>query len=70
MPVVGLEVTAVGAARAYEGLVDAWVIDETDAHLADRARSELGVRVILTDTVMRDDDLAERLARATLAALA
>jgi LPPG:FO 2-phospho-L-lactate transferase len=70
MPVVGLEVSAVGAARAYEGVLDAWVIDEADADLADRARSELGVRITVTDTVMRDDDVAERLARAALSSLA
>ena len=30
MPAVGLEVTAAGAARAYDGLLGAWVIDERD----------------------------------------
>ena len=69
MPVVGLEVSAVGAARAYEGLLDAWVIDEADVRLAGRARDEVGVEVIVTDTVMRDDDVAEQVARSALAAL-
>jgi LPPG:FO 2-phospho-L-lactate transferase len=69
MPVVGLEVSAIGAARAYAGVLDAWVIDEADAHLADRVRSELGVRVTVTDTVMRDDDVAERVASAALTSL-
>ena len=67
MPVVGLEVSAVGAARAYDGLLDAWVIDDADARLADLVRGEVNVTV--TDTVMRDDDVAERLARAALASL-
>jgi LPPG:FO 2-phospho-L-lactate transferase len=66
MPVVGLEVSAVGAARAYEDLLDAWVIDEADERLADRIRTELRVRVGVTDTVMRDDEVAERLARRAL----
>ncbi|HEV2951726.1 MAG TPA: 2-phospho-L-lactate transferase [Actinomycetota bacterium] len=69
MPVVGLEVSAVGAARAYEGLLDAWVIDDADARLADRVRDEVGPRVIVIDTVMLDDEIAERLARAALASL-
>jgi LPPG:FO 2-phospho-L-lactate transferase len=66
MPVVGLEVSAVGAARAYEGLLDAWVIDAADERLADRVRVELGVRVAVTDTVMRDDGIAEAIARRAL----
>ena len=70
MPVVGLEVTAVGAARAYEGVLDAWVIDETDAHLAERIRVDGGVSIAITDTVMRDDEVAERLARTALGLLA
>jgi LPPG:FO 2-phospho-L-lactate transferase len=69
MPVVGLEVSAVGAARAYDGLLDAWVIDDFDARLAARVRDEVGVRITVTDTVMRDDEVAERLARAALASL-
>jgi LPPG:FO 2-phospho-L-lactate transferase len=69
MPVVGLEVSSVGAARAYDGLLDAWVIDRADAHLADRARAELGVPVTVTDTVMTDDDVAAALARTALDAL-
>jgi LPPG:FO 2-phospho-L-lactate transferase len=69
MPVVGLEVSAVGAARAYDGLLDAWVIDDADSRLADRVRNEVGARVTVTDTVMRDDEVAERLARAALASL-
>jgi len=69
MPVAGLEVTAAGAAAAYAGLVDAWVIDTVDAALADRIRGEANVHVVVTDTVMRDDGVAERLARAALASL-
>jgi len=69
MPVVGLEVSAAGAARAYDGLLDAWVIDDADARLADRVRRETAARVTVTDTVMRDDGIAEGVARAALSAL-
>jgi LPPG:FO 2-phospho-L-lactate transferase len=69
MPVVGLEVSAIGAAKAYEGLLDAWVIDDADERLAGRVRDEVDARVAVTDTVMRDDEVAERLADAALAAL-
>ncbi|HEX5938542.1 MAG TPA: 2-phospho-L-lactate transferase [Actinomycetota bacterium] len=66
MPVVGLEVSAVGAGLAYADLLDAWVIDEADAQLAERAHTELGIRVGVTDTVMADDEVAERLSRTAL----
>jgi LPPG:FO 2-phospho-L-lactate transferase len=69
MPVVGLEVSAAGAAKAYQGLLDAWVLDDVDARQAGRVREEVGTRVAVTDTVMRDDVVAERLARVALAAL-
>jgi LPPG:FO 2-phospho-L-lactate transferase len=66
MPVVGLEVSALGAASAYADLLDAWVIDDRDAAAAGRIRKELGVRVAATDTIMDDDLKAEHLARFTL----
>jgi LPPG:FO 2-phospho-L-lactate transferase len=68
MPAVGLEVSAAGAAEAYRGLVGVWVIDERDRTLAGRIEAT-GVRVVVTDTVMRDDDAAERLSSTVLDAL-
>jgi len=68
MPAVGLEVTAAGAAAAYEGLLGAWVMDERDAALAGRVGAT-GVRVVTTDSVMRGDDDAERVARVALDAV-
>jgi LPPG:FO 2-phospho-L-lactate transferase len=65
MPAVGLEVTAAGAAAAYDGLLHAWVIDDLDASLAPRIE-KTGVRVAVTDSIMRDDDVAEALARTAL----
>jgi LPPG:FO 2-phospho-L-lactate transferase len=63
MPVAGMEVSALGAARAYRDLLTGWVIDERDRDAASRIADELGVRVAVTDTVMRDDEIAESVAR-------
>ena len=66
MPVAGLEVTALGAARAYDGLLAAWVVDRVDDGLAEPIARTLGVRSASTDTIMRDDDTSEALARFAL----
>jgi LPPG:FO 2-phospho-L-lactate transferase len=63
MPVAGMEVSALGAARAYRDLLSGWVIDDRDRDAASRIADELGVRVAVTDTVMRDDEIAEAVAR-------
>jgi LPPG:FO 2-phospho-L-lactate transferase len=65
MPVAGLEVSAVGAARAYDGLLGGWVVDDQDRRLAEHVEVA-GVRVGVTDTIMDDDAKAEALARFTL----
>jgi LPPG:FO 2-phospho-L-lactate transferase len=62
MPVAGLEVSALGAARAYRDLLSGWVIDERDAETARAIADELGIAVAVTDTVMRDDDVAAAVA--------
>ena len=67
MPAQGLEVSALGAARAYEGLLAGWVIDERDEDLAPRIERELSIRVAVTDTIMRDDERAGSIARVALA---
>jgi len=66
MPVVGLEVSSIGAARAYADLLSGWVIDERDRGLATRIADEIGVRVAVLDTVMRDDTVAANVARACI----
>lgn len=66
MPAMGMEVSAFGAAAAYQSLLTAFVIDERDSDIADRIRSDLGMRVAVVDTIMHDDDAAERLARVAL----
>lgn len=65
MPAVGMEVTAAGAAAAYDGLIAGWVIDVRDRDLAPRIEAR-GMRVRVTETIMTDDRGAEALARATL----
>jgi LPPG:FO 2-phospho-L-lactate transferase len=65
MPAVGLDVTAAGAAAAYDGLLTGWVIDERDRELRERIAAT-GLRVGVTNTVMSDDDVAEALARTAL----
>ncbi len=69
MPVAGLEVSALGAARAYDGLMAAWVVDRADDDLVETITGALGVRVASTDTIMRDDDVSEALARFALGLL-
>jgi LPPG:FO 2-phospho-L-lactate transferase len=66
MPAMGMEVSAVGVARGYRSMVEAFVIDERDVKMADTIRSALGMRVAAVDTIMVDDPAAERVARAAL----
>ena len=56
--------TPAHVAGCYAGLIDALVIDEADAEDA----AELGVRPIVTRTLMRDADARRRLAEAALEA--
>ena len=61
----GLEANAVGVARLYAPLAGTMVIDHADA--ADAARIEaLGVRPVVTDTIMADPERARALALTTL----
>ncbi|HEX2032184.1 MAG TPA: 2-phospho-L-lactate transferase [Actinomycetota bacterium] len=69
MPAAGQEVSAAGAALAYRGLLGAWVLDVRDAALVERVEREAGARTAAVDTIMVDDDAAERLARDALEAL-
>ena len=66
MPAAGLEVTAAGAASAYQGLLRGWLVDERDRELAPRIERDLGIRVAVADTIMVDDHAAEAVARAAL----
>lgn len=65
MPALGVEVTAAGAADCYRGLLGAWVVDEIDSALIPRIEAA-GLTVGATDTIMRNDEAAEALARFAL----
>jgi LPPG:FO 2-phospho-L-lactate transferase len=62
---LGLEVSPVGVARMYEGLVDGMVIDGVDEGEGERIEA-LGMRVLATAAVMRDAPDRARLAREVL----
>jgi len=57
----GLEVSAVGVAQHYAGLVDGFVLDEADAGLDEVVRA-LGMTPLVTDSIMRDKADRRRLA--------
>jgi LPPG:FO 2-phospho-L-lactate transferase len=65
---LGHEVSAVGVARLYAGLVDVFVLDVQDAALAADVET-LGMRALVTDTIMTDGEARARVARETLASL-
>jgi LPPG:FO 2-phospho-L-lactate transferase len=62
LPVAGVDVSAAGVAEHYAGLIGSFVFDEIDRDLLDRVRTSCG-RGHVTDTIMVDDEAAERLAR-------
>jgi LPPG:FO 2-phospho-L-lactate transferase len=64
---LGHEVSAAGVAVLYRGLVDVMVIDEQDRALAPRIEA-LGMRCVVTDTLMVSDARKAALAAAVLAA--
>ena len=58
---LGHESSALGVARLYAEWVDTFVIDTIDADLAPAIQA-LGLRVVVTDTIMTDDAARTRLA--------
>lgn len=64
---LGYEVSALGVARIYAGLVDLFVLDNLDRDLVP-AVQELGMRTLVTDTMMtsmeRKKELASEIVRA------
>jgi len=58
---LGHEVSALGVARLLAGWVDTFVIDTVDAALGS-AIEDLGLEVVVTDTIMSDDAARARLA--------
>ncbi|MFD1717487.1 2-phospho-L-lactate transferase [Georgenia deserti] len=63
---MGHEVSALGVARLWADILDVLAIDSVDAHLAP-AIEELGLRPLVTGTVMGDQLDRERLARELIA---
>jgi len=63
---LGYESSAYGVAQIYQGLIDGYVIDAADAPLEPQIAA-LGMRVLVTNTVMRSEDdrrdLAEQVLR-------
>lgn len=66
---LGHEPSALGVARQYTGIADAFVLDSVDRELA-TAIEALGLRTVVTDTIMADDAARARLASTVLAAAA
>jgi LPPG:FO 2-phospho-L-lactate transferase len=66
---LGIEASCVGVAAGYRDLCDAFVIDHEDAGRAAEVEA-LGVRTVVTETLMTDRTVAASLARETLAAVA
>jgi LPPG:FO 2-phospho-L-lactate transferase len=62
---LGHDVSALGVARLYAGLIDGLVVDEVDLELAP-AIELAGTRVLVTATVMGDDADRRRLAAEVL----
>jgi LPPG:FO 2-phospho-L-lactate transferase len=58
---LGRPISPVAVAQTYAGLISGFVLDELDAGLAPQVRA-LGLRVRVTDTVMKNDDDRARLA--------
>jgi LPPG:FO 2-phospho-L-lactate transferase len=64
---LGHEVSALGVARQYTGVADVFVLDAVDAALAPAVEA-LGLRAVVTETLMADAAARERLARTVLGA--
>ena len=63
---LGRESSAVGVAREYAAIIDAFVLDDVDASTAPTVQA-LGMRTLVTDTIMVDDAARVRLAGEILA---
>jgi len=66
---LGHDSSALGVARLYTGIADVFILDERDASL-EPAITTLGLRTVVTDTIMADDSGRARLAASVLAAAA
>ena len=64
---LGHEASALGVARQYTGIADTFVLDRLDEALEQKIR-ELGLRTVVTDTIMAGDAGRARLAAEVLRA--
>jgi LPPG:FO 2-phospho-L-lactate transferase len=64
---LGHEASALGVARQYTGIADVFVLDRLDEALAPHIE-DLGLRVVVTDTIMAGDEGRARLASEVLKA--
>jgi len=62
---LGHDVSALGVARFYKGLIDGFVLDRQDSGLAGQIEA-LGMRVRIANTLMNDDMDKQRLAKTVL----
>jgi len=62
---LGFEASALAVARQYAAWIDGFVLDEVDHELEPAIRA-LGIRTLVTDTIMADHAGRERLARTVL----
>ncbi|NWG09505.1 MAG: 2-phospho-L-lactate transferase [Nitrososphaerales archaeon] len=65
---LGMRVSAYGVAELYQDFLDAFIIDNLDLDLKDRIEA-LGMRVLVTDTIMKGLKEKMNLARVALEAL-
>jgi len=68
MTTMGYEVSALGVAKIYDGLIDVFVIDEQDRALKPAVEA-LGLRCFVTDTMMTSAERKAELARDILSFL-
>jgi LPPG:FO 2-phospho-L-lactate transferase len=62
---LGMEVSALGVAKIYRGLVDVMVIDQADEALAPAIR-DVGMKAVVTNTIMSGETEKKALARVVL----
>ena len=62
---LGHEVSCVGVAKRYVDICDIFIIDRMDAHLATLIE-KLGMRVVVTNTIMGSDEEKRKLAQEIL----
>ncbi|HMO96549.1 MAG TPA: hypothetical protein PKD27_10555, partial [Tepidiformaceae bacterium] len=68
MTTLGYEVSALGVAKIYQGLIDLFVLDDADRDLAPAVKA-LGMQPLVTNTMMTSQERKEELAREILAAV-